>query len=60
MEKIGIIGLGNMGMGIAKNVINNGYSATVYDLRDSCLKELIKNGGEASESVEKVGEACEK
>ena len=59
MEKIGIIGLGNMGMGIAKNVIKNGYSATGYDLRDSCLKELIKNGGEAAESVEKVGEFCD-
>ena len=59
MEKIGIIGLGNMGMGIAKNVIKNGYSATGYDLRDSCLKELIKNGGEAAESVEKVGEVCD-
>ena len=59
MEKIGIIGLGNMGMGIAKNVIKNGYSATGYDLRDSCLKELIKNGGEAVESVEKVGEVCD-
>jgi len=59
MEKIGIIGLGNMGMGIAKNVINSGYSTTGYDLRDSCLKELIKNGGEAAESVEKVGETCD-
>ena len=59
MERIGIIGLGNMGMGIAKNVIKNGYSATGYDLRDSCLKELIKNGGEAAESVEIVGEACD-
>ena len=59
MERIGIIGLGNMGMGIAKNVIKNGYSATGYDLRDSCLKELIKNGGEAAESVEKVGEVCD-
>ena len=59
MEKIGIVGLGNMGMGIAKNVINNGYSATGYDLRESCLKELIKNGGEAAESVEKVGEVCD-
>ena len=59
MERIGIIGLGNMGMGIAKNVIKNGYGATGYDLRDSCLKELIKNGGEAAESVEKVGEVCD-
>ena len=44
MEKIGVIGLGNMGMGIAKNVINDGYSTMGYDLRDSCLKELINNG----------------
>jgi len=55
MEKIGIIGLGNMGMGIAKNVINSGYSATGYDLRDSCLKELIKNGGEACRKRRKSG-----
>jgi putative dehydrogenase len=59
MEKIGVIGLGNMGMGIAKNVINDGYSTMGYDLRDSCLKELINNGGEAAESVEKVGESCD-
>jgi putative dehydrogenase len=59
MEKIGVIGLGNMGMGIAKNVINDGYSTMGYDIRDSCLKELINNGGEAAESVEKVGESCD-
>ena len=49
----------NSGITLAKNVIKNGYSATGYDLRDSCLKELIKNGGEAAESVEKVGEFCD-
>lgn len=59
MEKIGVIGLGNMGMGIAKNVINNGYKTMGYDLRDSCLTELKKNGGDAAESVEKVGESCD-
>lgn len=35
MEKIGIIGLGNMGMGIAKNVIKSGYTAMGYDLAKS-------------------------
>ena len=59
MEKIGVIGLGNMGMGIAKNVINNGYKTMGYDLHDSCLTELKKNGGDAAESVEKVGESCD-
>ena len=31
MEKIGIIGLGNMGMGIAKNLIKGGYDTMGYD-----------------------------
>ena len=29
MEKIGIVGLGNMGMGIAKNTFQN-YNHTLY------------------------------
>ena len=41
MEKIGIVGLGNMGMEIAKNIIKNGYKAIGYDLREECLKEII-------------------
>ena len=59
MKKIGVIGLGNMGMGIAKNLIKAGYETTGFDLRDSCLKELVHNGGKAAESVEKVGEICD-
>ena len=41
MEKIGIVGLGNMGMEIAKNIIKNGYKDIGYDLREECLKEII-------------------
>ena len=59
MKKIGVIGLGNMGMGIAKNLIKAGYETTGFDLRDSCIKELVHNGGKAAESVEKVGEICD-
>ena len=43
MKKVGVIGLGNMGMGIAKNLIKDGYETTGFDLRESCLKELINN-----------------
>jgi len=59
MEKIGVIGLGNMGMGIAKNVIKNGYKVTGYDLREVCLKELISHGGEAAVSVDQVGQVSD-
>ena len=41
MEKIGIIGLGNMGMGIAKNLIKGGYATMGYDLRKECLEEIV-------------------
>ena len=59
MEKIGVIGLGNMGMGIAKNVIKNGYEVTGYDLREACLKELVSHGGEAAVSVDQVGQVSD-
>ena len=59
MEKIGVIGLGNMGMGIAKNVIKDGYKVTGYDLRGACLKELVSHGGEAAVSVDQVGQVSD-
>ena len=59
MEKIGVIGLGNMGMGIVKNVIKNGYKVTGYDLREACLKELVSHGGEAAVSVDQVGQVSD-
>ena len=40
MKKIGVVGLGNMGMGIAKNLIKNEFDTTGFDLRDSCLKRI--------------------
>ena len=59
MEKIGVIGLGNIGMGIAKNVIKDGYKVTGYDLRGACLKELVSHGGEAAVSVDQVGQVSD-
>ena len=54
MKKIGVVGLGNMGMGIAKNLIKNEFDTTGFDLRDSCLKELKDSGGNVASSVEDV------
>ena len=59
MEKIGVIGLGNMGMGIAKNILKDGYKVTGYDLREVCLKELVSHGGEAAVSVDQVGQVSD-
>ena len=59
MKKIGVVGLGNMGMGIAKNLIKNRFNTTGFDLRDSCLKELKNSGGNVASSVEDVGKICD-
>ncbi len=31
MERVGLIGLGNMGTGMAKNLVKNGFRLMVYD-----------------------------
>ena len=59
MKKIGVVGLGNMGMGIAKNLIKNEFDTTGFDLRDSCLKELKDSGGNVASSVEDIGKICD-
>jgi len=59
MEKIGIIGLGNMGMGIAKNVIKGGYATMGYDLRKECLEEIVSHGGKSAENVSQIGDLCD-
>ena len=40
MRRVGIIGLGDMGMGMARNIINGGFPLTGFDLREARLAEL--------------------
>ena len=56
MKKVGVIGLGNMGMGIAKNLIKSGFSVIGFDLDDKRLLKLKENGGSTTTSTVQVGE----
>lgn len=56
MERIGIIGLGNMGMGMAKNFLNSGYVLTAYDIRDEPLQEISRLGARIAKSPAEVGD----
>ena len=56
MKKVGIIGLGNMGMGMAKNLIKSGFSVIGFDLDDKRLLKLKENGGSTTTSTVQVGE----
>ena len=56
MKKVGVIGLGNMGMGMAKNLIKSGFSVIGFDLDDKRLLKLKENGGSTATSTVQVGE----
>ncbi len=56
MKQVGIVGLGDMGIGMAKNLLKNGFELTGYDLRKEQLAELEKLGGKPAESCQQVAE----
>lgn len=59
MKKIGIIGLGNMGIGLAQNLIKNGFEVTGFDLSDERLKMLRDLGGTAAPTVPELGKTVD-
>jgi len=56
---IGIIGLGQMGSGIAANLVNAGYSITGYDLKSDAVRELVDVGGQTAESSDEIAGHCD-
>ena len=48
VRRVGIIGLGNMGRPIARNVLRGGYEVAVYDLHPSAVQSLVDDGAMAA------------
>jgi 3-hydroxyisobutyrate dehydrogenase len=51
MAKIGFIGLGNMGLPMAQNLIKAGHSVTGFDVQPATVAVLAKNGGLVASTV---------
>ena len=56
MKNIGIIGLGDMGMGIARNLLKSGFNVRGFDLDEERLNHFISEGGIRGKSCTQVGE----
>lgn len=56
MKKIGFIGLGLMGMPMAKNLLKAGYPVTVWNRTASKMEEPVSLGAEAAASPKEVAE----
>ena len=51
---IGFIGLGNMGFGMASNILKAKHSLIVHDLRSSVVDKLVDNGAKAAKDASEV------
>lgn len=57
MDRVGVIGLGKMGLPIARNLMVRGFRVTGY--RRSGSPELVKEGGEVAASAAEVAAAAD-
>ena len=57
-QKIGLIGLGAMGAGMASSLRRAGYNVHVYDIRPEAVSAFTADGGVACDSAESVADAC--
>lgn len=57
--KIGFIGLGIMGNGIAKNILKAKYPLTVFDLKEEAMKDLVDAGAKRADSPKAIAEASD-
>ena len=48
MDTVGLIGLGNMGSGMAGNLIKAGYPLVVHDLRPDVVGDFAARGARGS------------
>jgi len=58
-EKVGFIGMGIMGAGMARNLIEKGFDVTVWNRTSSRMEPLIDAGASSAESPADVARRCE-
>ena len=59
MKKAGVIGLGDMGSGLARNLIEKGFSVSGLDLSQERMEAFSKMGGQTAASVREVAQNAE-
>lgn len=59
MTTVGFIGLGNMGSGMARNLVQNGFSVVAFDLSDKAIRQAAADGCEIASSGQNAVESCD-
>ena len=58
-SSIGIIGLGDMGGGIAANLVRAGFDVTGFDLKPEEMQRFAAAGGKLASGGEEIAQRCE-
>ena len=56
MDKVGVIGLGDMGSGLAKNLLRNGFNTIGFDISQERMRNFKSIGGEIAVSVKDIAQ----
>ena len=59
MTCTGVIGLGDMGSGLAKNLIKNGFETIGIDLLETRMKAFVEMGGTAAQDIAAVAQKAQ-
>lgn len=54
--RIGFVGIGNMGFGMAENILRGGYEVSAYDLNPETLERFKRIGGKTCKDNAELGE----
>jgi L-threonate 2-dehydrogenase len=57
--KVGVIGLGAMGLGMATSLRRAGFPLSVFDIRDEVAKKFVLDGGTACSSPAELAAYCD-
>ena len=58
-KNVGVIGLGAMGLGVARSLLRAGFNVHACDVRDAVLQQFASEGGVACASAAALGEQCD-
>ncbi|WP_211704272.1 NAD(P)-binding domain-containing protein, partial [Paraburkholderia aspalathi] len=58
-RNVGVIGLGAMGMGVARSLLRAGFQVHACDLRSEILQAFVAAGGVGCASPAELGAQCE-
>ena len=58
--RVGLVGVGNMGVPMAANLLKAGWRVTVYDVQPEKAKAFVaERGGAAASSLAEIGKTCD-